>query len=389
MPWSNNGGNGEKGMEPSGNPWKSGTEGPWGQRPEPPSSDFGDWLRRGLDRLRQLPPTGWNINIGIGVVLLLLFLWLASGFYTVRPNEIGLNKTFGRFTSRANPGLNYNYPFPIGSVQILQVTDRNTINIGFTIRPDARHPNTQAQYDLPEESLMLTGDENIADVKFVVVWQIDPLRPEDFAFNVANQRETVKAVAESAMREVIGRSQIQRILTAERKVIEPAVQELMQKVLNDYKAGVLILQVQLQSVDPPEQVIAAFRDVTAAQQDLDRMRNEAEAYANRIVPEARGAAAAIVQEAEGYRARSIAEATGQAARFNQIYDEYKKAPQITRERLYLETLERVLGSVDKVLIDAKTGQGAVQGVLPYLPLDHFQTETKAPETRAPKAGDQK
>jgi membrane protease subunit HflK len=174
----------------------------------------------------------------------------------------------------------------------LGVTDRNAINAGFTTRPDYTHANASTQVDIPEESLMLTGDQNIADVKFVVIWQIDPSRPEDFAFNVANPRDTVKAVAESAMREVVGRTEIQKLLTAERKNIEPAVQNLMQGVLNDYKAGVLILQVQLQSVDPPDEVIAAFRDVTAAQQDQDRLRNVAEAYANKVVPEAQGKAIA-------------------------------------------------------------------------------------------------
>ena len=212
---------------------------------------------------------------------------------------------------------------------------------------------------------MLTGDENIADVKFVVIWQIDPVHPEDYAFNISNQRETVKAVAESAMREVIGRGKILQILNVDRRSIEADVQELMQKVLNSYKAGILVLQVQLQSVDPPEQVIAAFKDVIAAQQDQDRLRNEAEAYANRVVPEARGKAAAIIQEAEGYRLQTVAEATGQAARFNKIYDEYKKAPEVTRERLYLETMERVLsGWTRSSSIRARQGQG----VVPYLPL---------------------
>jgi modulator of FtsH protease HflK len=258
------------------------------------------------------------------------------------------------------------HEIPIGSVEKLQVTDRNTINIGFTYRQDSRTSNGQVQLDLPEESLMLTGDENIADVKFVVIWQIDPVNPENYAFNISNQRDTVKAVAESAMREVIGRGQIQRILTAERQVIETDVQELMQKVLNGYKAGILVLQVQLQSVDPPEQVIAAFKDVTAAQQDQNRLRNEAEAYANRVVPEARGKAAAIVQEAEGYRLQTVAEATGQVARFNKIYEQYKKAPDVTRERLYLETMERVLSGMDKIILDQSSGQS--QGVVPYLPL---------------------
>ena len=180
------------------------------------------------------------------------------------------------------------------------------------------------------------------------------------------------------MREVVGRSQIQRILTADRKSIEPAVQELMQKVLDDYSAGVKIIQVQLQSVDPPEQVIAAFRDVTAAQQDQDRLRNEAEAYANRVVPEARGAAARILQEAQAYREQTVAEAVGQAARFTKVVEEYRKAPEITRERIYLETMERVLGGMNKVIVDQQSGQG----VVPYLPLSGLDAP-KPPASAAP------
>jgi membrane protease subunit HflK len=232
--------------------------------------------------------------------------------------------------------------------------------------------------DIAEESLMLTGDENIADVKFVVIWQIDPMKPENYAFNVRRPRETIKAVAESAMREVIGRSQIQRILTAERKVIEPAVQELMQKVLDDYGLGAKIIQVQLQSVDPPEQVIAAFRDVTAAQQDQDRLRNEAEAYANRVVPEARGAAARISQEAQAYREQTVAEARGQASRFSQVLEQYKLAPAITRERIYLETMERVFGGMNKVIIDPSASP---QGVTPYLPLSTLDAPQAAGAVR--------
>ncbi|NDA46293.1 MAG: FtsH protease activity modulator HflK, partial [Alphaproteobacteria bacterium] len=306
-------------------------------------------------------------------LVLALGAWLASGFYTVAPNEVGLNMVFGRFEKRTTSGLNYNWPYPIGSVTKLAVTDRNGTDIGFITREDSRRMNTASQIEVPEESLMLTGDENIADVKFRVIWQIDPMKPEDYAFNVRNPPETVKAVAESAMREIVGRTPIQRILTAERKVIEPAAQELIQKVLNDYRAGVLVLQVQLLSVDPPEQVIAAFRDVTAAQQDQDRLRNEAEAYANRVVPEARGAAERIKQEAEGYREQTVAEARGQASRFDQIFTQYKNAPAVTRERMYIEAMERVLASSGKIIIDQQGGQG----VVPYLPLGQIDMP-KAP-----------
>ncbi len=360
MPWSDEGGNGGS--------WKPSSPGPWGQKPSGTSPEFEEFLKRGQDRIKRWMPGPGRIG-GRGLLALILagaILWLLSGFYTVGPNEVGLNKIFGRYTGKTSPGLNYNFPYPVGSVEKLQVTDRNTINIGFTFRQDLRSPNGQLQIDLPEESLMLTGDDNIADVKFVVIWQIDPAHPEDYAFNISNQRETVKAVAESAMREVIGRGEILPILTVERPKIEAGVQEIMQKVLNGYRAGILVLQVQLQSVDPPEQVIAAFKDVIAAQQDQNRLSNEAQAYANRVVPEAKGKAAAIIQEAEGYKLQTVAEATGQAARFNKVYEQYKKAPEVTRQRLYLETMERVLGSMDKVILDQNAGQG--QGVVPYLPL---------------------
>ncbi len=366
MPWSSDGENGG-----SWKPGKAGNPGPWGQGPsKPPPRGPNDWMRRfggagsGRFPFGGLGGAGFNGGVILIVAVVFVALWLLSGWYTVGPNEIGLNKVFGAYTGKTTPGLNYNWPFPIGSVTKLGVTDRNATNVGFTSRPDYTHTNATTQIDVPEESLMLTSDENIADVKFVVIWQIDPSRPEDYAFNVAAPRDTVKAVAESAMREIVGRTQIQRLLTAERKNIEPAAQTLMQGILNDYKAGVLVLQVQLQSVDPPGEVIAAFRDVTAAQQDQDRLRNVAEAYANKVVPEARGKAAAIIQEAEGYREQTVAEARGQASRFDQVYAQYKKAPDVTRERIYLETMERVLAGSSKVILDAP----GTPGVVPYLPL---------------------
>ena len=364
MPWSNQGG----GSGGGGGPWgKPPNQGPWGQGPSgrqnPP--DLEELLRRGQDKLRQVMPGGGFGGKGVALAALLAIgVWGLSGFYTVQPNEAGLNTVFGRYVSKTGAGLHYNWPYPVGSVQKLRVEDRNTTSIGFNYRVDPRS-GSQGTSEVPEESLMLTGDENIADVKFVVIWQIDPLKPESFAFNVRRPELTIKAVAESAMREVVGRSQIQRILTAERKVIEPAVQELIQKVLDDYGLGAKIIQVQLQSVDPPEQVIAAFRDVTAAQQDQDRLRNEAEAYANRVVPEARGAAARISQEAQAYREQTVAEAHGQASRFAQVLEQYKLAPAITRERIYLETMERVFGGMNKVIVDQTP---SAQGVVPYLPL---------------------
>ena len=360
MSWSNNGG---------GGPWKPGNPGPWGQGPgsggggqTPP--DLEEFIRRSQQRLKGFLPGG-SLGSGLGllaIVLVALLLWLASGFYTVSPNEVGLNLVFGKYEGSTAPGLNYNFPYPVGDVIKLPVTDRTATDVGFV--SGSGRSGQIASSDVSSESLMLTGDDNIADVKFRVIWQIDPEHPEYYAFNLRRPDETVKAVAESAMREVIGRQQIQYILTSGRKTIEPEVQNLIQGVLNQYKAGVMVLQVQLLSVDPPGQVIAAFRDVTAAQQDQQRLSNEAQGYANKVVPEARGAAAAIRQEAEGYKTQTVQEAAGQASRFDQVYDQYKNAPDVTRERIYLETMESVLAGADKTIID-KTGAG----VLPILPLD--------------------
>ena len=196
---------------------------------------------------------------------------------------------------------------------------------------------------------MLTGDKNIVDVHFRVNWQIDPAKPEDYVFNILNPRETVKAVAESIMREVVGLKTIDGILTTDRASVEADVQKRMQDLLNTYRAGVLVKQVQLQSVDAPSEVLSAYRDVTAAQQDQQRAVNEAETYANKVVPEAEGGAARIVAEAKAYREQTILEAKGQTSRYTQIYDQYKKAPGVTRERMYLETMERVLGPMDKTM----------------------------------------
>jgi membrane protease subunit HflK len=231
--------------------------------------------------------------------------------------------------------------------------------------------------DVPEESLMLTGDENIVDVDFSVLWKIKPTDVSDYLFNIQNPEATVKAVAESAMREVIGQSNIQPILTGARQTIETAVQELMQNTLDNYGAGIQIQQVQLQKVDPPAQVIDSFRDVQAARSDLERLQNEAQTYANRVVPEARGRAAKIVQDAEAYREQTVADANGQTSRFLQIYDQYKKAPDVTRERMYLETMEHILGGTDKTIID--TGPQGGPGVVPYLPLNSLTQAPQAPQ----------
>jgi membrane protease subunit HflK len=223
---------------------------------------------------------------------------------------------------------------------------------------------------------MLTGDENIVDVDFSVFWLIKPNGAGDYLFNIQQPEGTVKAVAESAMREVIGRNNIQPILTEARQTIEEEVRNLMQKTLDHYGAGIQITQVQLQKVDPPAQVIDSFRDVQAARADAERAQNEAQTYANRVLPEARGRVAQITQSAEAYREQTVAEARGQTARFIQVYDEYKKAPDVTRQRLYLETMERVLGGTDKIILDS--GPGSSGGVVPYLPLNELTRRAPAP-----------
>ncbi len=369
MPWSNQG----------GGPWGSGGggKGPWGSGPQPSGPtppDLEEFLRRSQDKLRTVLPG--NLG-GKGLLLILLaalVIWGLSGFYRVDTNEYGVVLRFGKYDREAPPGLNYHLPYPIETVLTPKVTVVQSIPIGMRVVEDLRRGTTMR--DVPEESLMLTGDENIVDVDFTVFWRIKPTGVGDYLFNIQQPEGTVKAVAESAMREVIGRSTIQPILTGARQSIENDVHDLMQTTLDNYHAGILITQVQLQKVDPPSQVIDSFRDVQAARADLERAQNEAQTYANKVVPEARGRAAQITQNAEAYREQTVAEAKGSAGRFVKIYDEYKKAPDITRQRMYLETMERLFGGTDKIIMDS----GAAGGVVPYLPLDQL---TRRPAAAPP------
>jgi modulator of FtsH protease HflK len=378
MPWSNqSGGGGPWGQGPSsgggGGTWGSGPRGGGGGSPP----DLEEILRRSQDRLRNIIPGGGSFGSmgGKGLALILLgavVIWLATGFYTVRPNEVGINMIFGRYTGSTGEGLRYNLPYPIGSVTKPDVRQRRTIPIGY--RPSGQGGRGR---DVLEESLMLTSDENIVDIDFDVQWSVNPARAQDFVFNLANPEGTIKSVAESAMREVIGRRQIQNILTTEQASIAAEVKDIVQGTLEAYGAGVVVEVVQMIAVQPPAQVREAFFDVNAAQQDAERVQNEARTFASQVVPRARGEAAQKVQQAEGYREQAVAEATGQAARFNQVYEEYRKAPAVIRERIFLETMERVLGGMDKIIID-QGGQG--QGVVPYLPLNEMQ--------RRPQTGSQ-
>jgi modulator of FtsH protease HflK len=365
MPWSNQSGGGG---------WKGGGGGPWGPRPGGPGQqpDLEEILRRSQDRIRQAIPGG-RMGGPLGMLLALALVAVIGFFgFTVRvnPEELGVVLRFGEFVRLLPPGLNFRWPYPVETVMLPQVTRVNRIEIG--MRGSAENRETAAAVrDVPEESLMLTGDENIVDVDFVVFWRINDA--PDFLFNIQDPEATVKDVAESAMREIVGQSDIEPVLTEARAKTEAAVQELMQKVLDNYGAGVQVVQVQLQKVDPPAQVIDAFRDVQAARADQERLQNEAQAYANRIIPEARGEAERILQAAQGYRDKVIAESKGEADRFTQIYQQYKLAPDVTRKRMFLETMERVLGDADKVIVDEKAGSG----VVPYLPLSEFQKRAPA------------
>jgi len=359
--------------------WGSGPKGPWGSGPQPVGPrppDLEDLLRRAQDRLQQLLPGGYFSGIGIALVLLVaVAIWGLSGFYRVQSEELGIVLRFGKYERDAQPGLNYHLPYPIETVLLPKALRVSTISIGMTLIDDPTRRG-RTMRDVPEESLMLTGDENIVDVDFTVLWRIKPKGAADFLFNIQNPEGTVKAVAESAMREAVGKSNIQPILTGARTTTEQSVQDLMQRTLDSYGSGILVQQVQMQKVDPPAQVIDSFRDVQAARADLERLQNEAQTYANRVVPEARGRAAQILQAAEGYKQQAVAEAKGQTSRFLQIYDQYKKAPDVTRERMYLETMERVLGGSEKTIIDTGPQQTS-PGVVPYLPL------TELPRQRPP------
>lgn len=366
MAWKNQG----------GGPWGSGPKGPWGSGPQPVGPrppDLEDLLRRGQDRLQQLLPGGYFSGLGIALILIgALAIWGMSGFYRVQSEELGIVLRFGKYVRDASPGLNYHLPYPIETVLLPKALRVNTITIGWVPGDDVTR--RRSRRDVPEESLMLTGDENIVDVEFTVFWRIKPNGAADYLFNIQNPEGTVKAVAESAMREVIGHREIQPILTTAREEVQVAVQELMQKTLDRYGSGIQIQQVQLEPVNPPQQVVEAFNDVQNAKTDYERLQNEAQTYANQKVPDAKGQAAQITQAAEGYKQQAVAEARGQSSRFLKVYDEYAKAKDVTRERIYLETMERILGNSDKLIYDGGAGS---QGVVPYLPLSELSPRRQA------------
>jgi membrane protease subunit HflK len=261
------------------------------------------------------------------------------------------------------PGLNYHLPYPIESVMTPKVTRVNRVDVGFRSSGESARGSVS---DIKDESAMLTGDENIVDINYSVFWVIKDA--SKYLFNIQEPIGTIKVVAETAMREIIAKKKIQVILTQGRAEIENEAQKIMQQILDSYNAGIEITQVQAQKSDPPAQVIDSFRDVQAAKADKERQQNEAQAYANDVIPRARGEAAKIIQEAEGYKREVVAQAEGEASRFISIYNEYAKAKTVTQERMYLETMEKVLSGVNKIIIDKQSGSG----VVPYLPLPELK-----------------
>ncbi len=335
-----------------------------GGGPQPPNLE--EILRRGQDRFKGMLPGGgkWGTRGILIGLLVLLVLWLASGFYRVGTDEQGVVLRFGKHVQTTQPGLHYHWPTPIETVETPKVTRVNRTEVGFRSLEGTR---SDRQTDQLHESLMLTGDENIVDIHFAVFWRIGDAAK--FLFNLRNPPDTVKAVAESVMREVVGNSKIDDVLTEGRELVETRTKEIMQKTLDAYGTGILVTEVKLQKADPPGAVIDAFRDVQAARADRERARNQAEAYANDIIPRARGAAAQIRLDAEGYKEQTVADAEGEVARYLSILGEYQKAKGVTRQRMYLETMEEVFAGMQKIIIDKKGGSG----VVPYLPLPEINS----------------
>ncbi len=359
MPWNTQGGGG-------GGPWGGG-QGPWGRGSggggTPP--DLEELLRKSQERFRQVMPGGFGGGRGIALVALVaVALWGATGFYKVNPDEVGVVLRFGRFVGLTQPGLNYHLPSPIESVITPAVTRINRVELGYR-SAGGENRRVSSAGDIAEESLMLTGDENIIDVNFSVFWKIgDQLNdPEKYLFNIRDPEGTVKVVAESAIREIIGQLPIRAPLFENRQSIGDRTKVRMQELLDSYGAGIKVTQVQLLKADPPHEVIDAFNDVQRAKADQERLRNEAEAYRNDIIPRARGDSERINQDAQAYREQVVDLAQGEAKRFTSVYLAYKNAPDVTARRLYIDAVEDVLKGATKIVVDPQA-----KSVVPYLPL---------------------
>jgi membrane protease subunit HflK len=378
-PWGGGGGGDNRG---NGGDDRGGRGG--GRRPNdgPQIPEIDDLVRKGQEQLRVLMggrgpggrgPSGGGGNpmgplmTGRGLALgglAAVAVWLFASFYSVRPEERSVELFLGEFSGIGQPGLNF-APWPIVTAEIVQVTGERTTDIG-TGRLGAR-----------DTGLMLTRDQNIVDIEFQVVWNVGD--PASFLFNLADPTDTIRAVADSAMRDIIARSELAPILNRDRGAIAADLRAAVQNTLDSYNAGINVIRVNFDRADPPREVIDAFREVQAAQQERDRLEREADAYANRVTAAARGEAARLLEEAEAYRARVVNTAQGEASRFLAVYEEYVKAPEVTRRRMYLETMEVVLGGMNKVILDG-VNEGEGLGVVPYLPLNELNRP--APATTA-------
>ncbi len=386
MPWNPQGG--------GGGPWGGGGNNggsPWGRGPGGggggggPAPDFEEIIRRGQEKLRRHMPGGrggFGGGQGIAVIAALgVAAWLATGIYKVQPDEQGVVMRFGKWVDTTEPGLHYHMPYPIEGVLLPKVTKVNQLNLGFRTPVEGRMERANMGRDVPEESRMLTGDENIVETDFTVFWVMKDAGK--VLFNIKDPEGTVKVAAESAMRDVIGRNPIQAALSDKREQIAAAAKVELQRLLDTYDAGILITQVQLQKVEPPAAVIDAFNDVQRARADQERARNEAEAYRNDIIPRARGEVERLIQEAEAYKEQVVNQAEGETKRFLALHNAYRQSADVTERRLYLETMEEVMRNTPKIVIDGKSGQG----VLPYLPLPDLKNKATAPATPAqPQAG---
>ena len=395
MPWKN-----QSGGSGGGGPWggNGGGRGPWntgdggGRRPGGggggrggPPPNFEDMIRRGQDGVRRVMPGGVGSPKGLALIaLLVVAIWMATGFYRVDPKEAGVELVFGEVVNVSAQGLHWNWPSPIGETEKPKITEISKTNVGFVQLGDSRRTEEQ-------ESLMLTGDENIVDIKVVVHWRIDA-RPvtrkvdgidvttqpgiRNFLFNIRNPEKTLKDATESAIREIVGKTPFEEIRTEGRLKIEGDAKLLIQGILNEYGAGIEVARVQLLGADPPDKVLPAFRDVQAARADRDKMINEATAYQKRILERANGRADQVTRAAEAFKQERIQMAQGETSRFLALLHEYEAAKDITRTRIYISTMQDILKSMEKIIVD----QSGSQGVVPYLPLDELIKQRGTPRT---------
>lgn len=364
-PWGSNNDNHGDGPK---SPWGSGPSGGGGGQGQGPQPDIDEVLRQAQENLRQFMPGGMNSGkfVGLGFLLLTL-LWLASGFFIVEPGHHGVIQRFGAWErTRADEGLGYHAPWPIETATILNVANVQEMSVGFV---ELNSRSGQVKRDIPEESLMLTSDRNVVDLDLIVQWNIKS--SEDYLFNIWNPEDTLKKVAQSAIREVVGQTEMFPIITRDRERVADRAREIMIENLDNYKSGINITQVLIQEAEVHPDVQDAFQDVQSAKQDADDVQNRAEAYREDILPKARGQAIKMVQQAEGYKQSVIARAEGDAQRFNSVYEAYKSGKDVTRRRIYIETMESVLQNAQKIILDEE-GKNGGSGVVPYLPLNELK-----------------